>query len=1092
MSKIQSLFCRMIILTVAFPFVVLSPATAADFTKTTRPILRAASELDYPPFALVQEDGRADGFSVDLLKAVARAVGLDIRFDVGPWHEIKQQLVDGKIDVLPLVSYSAERDRIYDFTAPYLRMHGTIFVRKGENRIRSESDLKDKAVIVMRGDTAHEYALRRNLTGTLVLTDSFKDAMTMLSEGKHDAVIIQQLVGLRLVKKLGLSNLVNVVSIQETSLKPVDKPLGDFEQKFCVAVKDGNRELQGLLNEGLAIVIANGVYNELYDKWFGPILPQPPVPLRLILKHLFFILCPILFLTAILGIWYLKREVKRKTLNLREEIQQRKLVEKDLYEKEENLRITLNSIGDAVMATDTEGRIVHMNPEAIRLTGWHENEVRGEPMEVVFNIINEYTRETLESPVKKVLREGVTVGLSNHTLLISKNGQETPIADSGAPIKNKSGKITGVVLAFRDQTEERAAQKWLAESEKRYRQLFDNLDAGFALHEIILDDHGAPSDYRFLEANPAFEQITGKAAKDILGKTVCECFPETEPYLIKIYGEVATTGQARHFENYDKGTEKYYSVTAYSPRHGLFATIFHDVTEKAIADQEFRKLVEAVTQASEGIVVTDIDGQIIFANPAFENICGYKFTEIVGKTPRILKSGKQDASFYKNLWETILSGNRWSGRVINRRKDGTLYTAECSISPVNDHQAQMVGFVWMTRDISKDLEMENRLAHSQRIEAIGALAGGIAHDFNNILFPIMGLSEMLMEDLPPQNPNHENVKEIYKAAERARDLVKQILSFSRQSDLKKIPVRIQQILKEAIKLSRASIPVNIEIDSDIQGDCGMVMANPTQLHQIATNLITNAYHAVVDAGGSISIRLSETECSRDDMASGMVEPGKYATLVVSDTGTGIEPSVMARIFEPYFTTKGQGKGTGLGLSMVYGIVKEHGGDIRVDSDAGKGARFTVYLPLIKEDAEAAIPDVAAAYETGTETILLVDDEAEIVRLEKQMLERLGYRITNRTSSVDALAAFRANPEAFDLVITDMTMPNMTGDQLAKKLISIRPDVPIIICTGFSENISKEEAKVMGIKGFLMKPVVKAEMAGMIRKVLNEAKISTQY
>jgi signal transduction histidine kinase/ABC-type amino acid transport substrate-binding protein len=310
---------------------ILTPTAKADNrSKPTHRILKSASEFDYPPFALVRPDGSADGFSVDLLKAVTLAVGLEINFSVGPWNKIKQKLVDGHLDVLPLVSYSQEREKVYDFTVPYLRMHGTIFVRKGEKSIRGQADLKDKEVMVMRGDTAHEYAVRENLSDKLILTASFEEAMRMLSKGKHDAVIIQQLVGLQLIKKLGISNLINVSTVQETSVKPVDKPLSGFEQKFCIAVQDGDNELLALLNEGLALVIANGTFDELYRKWFSPILPQPPVPLILILKYLLFILVPTLLLMGIVGLWYLKREVEQRTQSLKNEIKNRKTVEEEL------------------------------------------------------------------------------------------------------------------------------------------------------------------------------------------------------------------------------------------------------------------------------------------------------------------------------------------------------------------------------------------------------------------------------------------------------------------------------------------------------------------------------------------------------------------------------------------------------------------------------------------------------------------------------------------------------------------------------------------------------------------------------------------
>jgi two-component system, sensor histidine kinase len=313
------------------------PLQAAGPPESAHRVLQSASELDYPPFALVRPDGSADGFSVDLLKAVARAAGLDVEFRVGPWHEIKQELIDKKLDVLPLVSYSEERDKVVDFSAPYLRMHGTIFVRSGNTTIQSKEDLKDIEVLVMRGDTAHEYALKEQLSDHLILTDSFEQAMEMLSRGEHDAVIIQQLVGLQLIKRLGITNLVSVEQFRDKDLRPAAKPLVGFEQKFCFAVREGDAALLARLNEGLAIAVADGAYDALYDKWFGPILPPAPISVRELVGYLVGILVPILFILLMTGLWYLKRQVSIKTRSLQQEIQERIRAQ----EEKENLIVEL-------------------------------------------------------------------------------------------------------------------------------------------------------------------------------------------------------------------------------------------------------------------------------------------------------------------------------------------------------------------------------------------------------------------------------------------------------------------------------------------------------------------------------------------------------------------------------------------------------------------------------------------------------------------------------------------------------------------------------------------------------------------------------
>ena len=380
---------------------------------------------------------------------------------------------------------------------------------------------------------------------------------------------------------------------------------------------------------------------------------------------------------------------------------------------------------------------------------------------------------------------------------------------------------------------------------------------------------------------------------------------------------------------------------------------------------------------------------------------------------------------------------------------------------------------------------ERQLQQVLKIQAIGTLAGGIAHDFNNILFPIIGYTELTMDEVSEDSVAHKNLQEILKAANRAKLLVQQILTFSRQSGQERKPIKVQYIIREALDLLRASIPASIEIIHNIDGRCSPVMGDATQIHQVIMNLCTNAYHAMQDKGGRLEVILSEVDVGYEETIEKIgMQPGRHLQLLVKDEGCGMDSAVMDRIFEPYYTTKEQGKGTGLGLSVIHGIVKNHAGDITVTSSPGKGTTFKVYLPII-EDA-----DIVTEFEPsngsarGHERILLIDDEAQIVSMEQQMLENLGYQVTARTDSVEALKEFSQQPQSFDLVITDMTMPQMTGDELAQKLLSIKPDIPVILCTGFNEDITEEKALSMGIQKFVMKPVIKNDLATTIRTVLD--------
>ena len=379
---------------------------------------------------------------------------------------------------------------------------------------------------------------------------------------------------------------------------------------------------------------------------------------------------------------------------------------------------------------------------------------------------------------------------------------------------------------------------------------------------------------------------------------------------------------------------------------------------------------------------------------------------------------------------------------------------------------------------------EEQLVRAQKMEAIGTLAGGIAHDFNNILAGIMGFTEMVMEDITPDGPEYRRLKLALKGAKRGRDLVKQILAFSRQSEQDKKPLTVSGVVEEGLKLLRPMLPSTIEIVSKSLTNDDRILADPVQMHQILMNLCTNAAHAMREKGGVLELRVSKTGFTeKDPLPLSDMAPGEYVVLSVRDTGTGMTPEILDRIFDPFFTTKKQGEGTGLGLSVIHGIVQSHGGYVTVESEPGKGSTFHVYLPKIEE--QALPEDREAPVATGgKERILFVDDEDMLVELNEQRLTRLGYDVVVTTSSMDALDICRKDPDGFDLVITDYTMPNITGMDLATELLKVKPAIPIILCTGDSQPVSPERAQEAGIRAILIKPIGGQELAQAIRSVLD--------
>lgn len=387
------------------------------------------------------------------------------------------------------------------------------------------------------------------------------------------------------------------------------------------------------------------------------------------------------------------------------------------------------------------------------------------------------------------------------------------------------------------------------------------------------------------------------------------------------------------------------------------------------------------------------------------------------------------------------------------------------------------------------LRLLQQLQRSQRLEAIGTLASGIAHDFNNILAVVIGCTELALLRTPKESKAWQSLEMVLSAGQRAKDLVKQILAFSRQSEEERKPIQITRTVKEVLKFMRASLPATIEIREDIDSDSGAILADPVQIHQIVMNLCTNAHHAMSEKGGVLEVKLMSVNLGPgEDAVHPDLKPGPYVKVTVKDTGCGMDEATKVKIFDPYFTTKAKGVGTGLGLAVVHGLVQNHGGAITVESEAGKGSVFNLYFPAIQKEAveETLIQETMPI---GREHILLVDDEPVLLDMSREMLEYLGYSVETRTSSVEALALFSAQPNRFDLVITDMTMPFMTGDKLAKELLRIRADIPIVVCTGYSERIQDEQAKATGIRAFVMKPILMAKMAKAIRDAL-EKKLDT--
>ncbi|MBP8980309.1 MAG: PAS domain S-box protein [Syntrophobacterales bacterium] len=746
-------------------------------------------------------------------------------------------------------------------------------------------------------------------------------------------------------------------------------------------------------------------------------------------------------------------------------------------ERESLLRtqFAMDRARDSILWIDERGCIVYANDAACSSMGYTREELMSK---TVFEIDPDFPREKWEQHKMDMERLGAMSFEGRH---ITKDGRIFPVEVSS----NYFG-FDGRWLACafdRDITERKRAENALRESEGKFRDLVERSIIGVYL---IQDD-------LFRYANAKLAEILGYSREEMTDKLGPKdvVFHEDVPSLkakIKEWLSEGETSSLQHIfrvvtkDKQIRNVEIYSSQTLYQGRPATIGMLL-DVTDRLKAEEELRGLSIAIEQAAEDIIITDPEGVIRYVNPAFESITGYSRREAIGKNPRFLKSGFHEPSYYEDLWRTIKNGNVWRGRITNRRRDGKFIYEDATISPLITSAGKVSGFVALKRDVTETIKLETHLRQAQKMEAIGTLAGGIAHDFNNILGALMGYAELVKYKTRDQGI-YPYLDQILKACDRARDLVQQILTFSRQREQEKKPVSVIPIVKEALKLLRSSIPSTIEIRQRFDASQDTISADPTQIHQVLMNLCTNAVHAMRDREGVLEISLRQKTLPSGELTYNPdLRSGLYLELTVKDNGIGIDPDIKDKIFDPFFTTKGIGEGTGLGLSVVYGIVKDLEGIISVESEKGQGTTFTILLPLLAVNGKLEKQETTCIPK-GKGRILYVDDEEPIASLGKEMLSFLGYEVSVRLSSIDALEAFRAGPERFDLVITDMTMPNMTGAALAKEMMKIRPDIPIILTTGFSERITEEEANKIGFQTFLMKPVSLPDLAQAVKRIID--------
>ena len=756
-------------------------------------------------------------------------------------------------------------------------------------------------------------------------------------------------------------------------------------------------------------------------------------------------------------------------------IKQILLAEKQLQESETKYRRLFETANDGILLLEkAELKIHHANPAITELLGYSREELLGSNLKDVG--IPEDIDNSQE--ILQILNRNGIYSYSD-ALLKKKDGQGV---DADIYMVDKAKLVQ---CNIRDITERKLTEKALLESEERYRLLTQQSLTGIYIHiEGFL---------KFV--NNRFAEMLGYAPEEMVGRQYWDFIHPEDREMVKnislavARGEVAPPEYEFRHKSKDGETVWVHNLATIIQYQGQTANMGNltQINDRKQAEEALRESEARYREILENVLVgayqVTLDGKFLFANRKMIRMFGFSSYEELEATGSIAELYARPEERTEVVDEIISKGFINDDFEFKHKNGQSIWVKLHTRKATNKDGAVILE--GLMEDVTETKKIAALLQQSQKMEAIGTLAGGIAHDFNNILAIILGNAELAADDVPDWNPASASLKEIHQASIRAKDMVQQLLAFSRKSDEESRPTSIAPIIKESMKMLRSVIPTSFEFKQHISDDPCNIMGDATQINQIVMNLVTNAADSMSEEGGFLEVTLENLLLQEEKSCFDWVlSPGPYVRLKVRDTGEGIEPKIMDRIFEPYYTTKEVGKGTGMGLSLIHGIVKRHGGGVRVESEVGKGTLFEIYFPALEktfEEEKAPNGEIRG----GAERILFVDDEESMVKLNRQRLERLGYQVKSTTKPLEALEWFKADPDQFDVIITDMTMPRMSGDRLAAEVLEIRPHMPVIICTGYSERMSAEKAEALGVSKYIEKPIDLRNLATALREVLDE-------
>ena len=1150
---------------------ILAFGAAAKVAETAATPILSAAEIDYPPFCIVDAQGRADGFAVELMRAALKAMNREVTFRVGPWAQVKGWLEGGEVQALPLVGRTPEREPVFDFSVPYMSLHGAIVVRTGTDDIRDLGDLPSKRVAVMKGDNAEEFLRRVNRGIALHTTATFQEALGALAEGRCDAVVIQRLVALRLIQETGLKN-----------LRIINQPIEGFRQDFCFAVKEGDRDTLALLNEGLSLVMADGTYRHLHAKWFAVL--ELPSHRRIVIggDHNY---PPYEYLDANgrpagynvdltraiaqevgldieirLGPWSEIRDaLARGEIDALQGLfysPQRDLTLDFTPPHTVNHCVSVVRNGEGPPPTtmaELAGKRIVVQQGDIMHDWVRENRLGGQVsvVDAQEDALRELaagrhdcalvSRMTAMYWIDKYGWRNLTVGnrplLSPEYCYAVPNGHQALLAQlaEGLKVIDQTGAyrrifekwmgvyadspaslvtivrhvamvavpllalLVGFFLwtwSLRQQVGLRTEQ--LRRSDELQRAMI--ACSPVALYSIGIDG-------RVLTWNASAEKLFGYTAAESIGQPLPIVPPDKQAEFADLRQRVIEGRSFLGLEvvRQNKNGALFDASLSAAPIHdagghivGIMASI-EDITARKQAEKALRQSEEQYRRLTDNtldvIWTLNLDLEFTYVNPACFQLVGFTPAEFIGSRLPDHCDEENLAIMSRVIMNEMARGPESSGVTFEAEmlhKNGEPIAVEIHGKVIFDDDAQPVRLQGITRDISerrqaeqRRVSLENQLRQAQKMEAVGRLAGGVAHDYNNMLSVIIGYAEQAIEKVDPSATLHADLGEIITAARRSVDITRQLLAFARKQAIAPVVLDLNATVESMLRMLRRLIGEDIDLAWRPGAPLWSVSIDPSQLDQILANLCVNARDAIAGVG-KITI---ETQNVRFDAAycadhPGFV-PGAFVLLAVSDDGCGMDKETRDNVFVPFFTTKGVGKGTGLGLATVYGIVKQNSGFVNVYSEPAKGTTIRIYLPRHAGDADRIGEESPAQVPLSRgETVLVVEDEASVLKLARRLLEGLGYAVLSAGTPGEAVGLVDEHAGRIDLLIADVIMPEMNGRDLAARVSTDQPAIKTLFMSGYTADVIAHRGVLDQGVNFLQKPFSRQELAAKVRAALD--------